>query len=53
MGISTSAFKDGGKIPLPYVMPGGGGKNISIPLESKNIPPSLCDYALCIKRGEA
>ncbi len=27
MEISSSAFKDGEKIPIPYVMPGAGMKN--------------------------
>jgi Raf kinase inhibitor-like YbhB/YbcL family protein len=45
MEISSPAFKDGEKIPMPYVMPGAGGKNISIPLTWKNVPAgtkSLC-----------
>jgi Raf kinase inhibitor-like YbhB/YbcL family protein len=45
MDISSSAFKDGEKIPIQYVMPGAGGKNISIPLTWKNVPAgtkSLC-----------
>ena len=29
MEISSSAFRDGEKIPIQYVMPGAGGKNIS------------------------
>ena len=28
MEITSSAFKDQGKIPIQYVMPGAGGKNI-------------------------
>ena len=45
MEISSPAFKDGGKIPIQYVMPGAGGGNISIPLTWKNVPAgtkSLC-----------
>jgi Raf kinase inhibitor-like YbhB/YbcL family protein len=45
MEISSTAFKDGEKIPIQYVMPGAGGKNISIPLAWKNVPAetrSLC-----------
>ncbi len=45
MEITSSAFKDGEKIPIQYVMPGAGGKNISIPLAWKNVPAgtkSLC-----------
>jgi len=28
MGISSTAFKDGGKIPIQYVMPGKAGYKI-------------------------
>lgn len=45
MEILSSAFKDGEKIPIQYVMPGAGGKNISIPLTWENVPSgtkSLC-----------
>ncbi len=38
MEITSSAFKDQEKIPTQYVMPGAGGKNISVPLSWKNIP---------------
>ena len=46
MEITSSAFKDQGKIPIPYVMPGAGGKNISIPLTWKNGPPGTKSFAL-------
>jgi len=46
MEISSSAFKDGEKIPIPYVMPGAGGKNISVPLSWKNAPPGTKSFAL-------
>jgi Raf kinase inhibitor-like YbhB/YbcL family protein len=46
MEISSSAFKDGGKIPIPYVMPGAGGKNISVPLSWKNTPSGTKSFAL-------
>jgi phosphatidylethanolamine-binding protein (PEBP) family uncharacterized protein len=36
MEISSAAFKDGDKIPIQYVMPGAGGKNVSVPLAWKN-----------------
>jgi hypothetical protein len=36
MEISSTAFKDGDKIPIQYVMPGAGGKNVSVPLAWKN-----------------
>src|SRR5512137_1963995 len=48
MEISSSAFKDGEKIPSQYVMPGAGGKNISIPLAWKNVPPGTKSFALSI-----
>jgi Raf kinase inhibitor-like YbhB/YbcL family protein len=48
MEISSSAFKDGEKIPIQYVMPGAGGKNISIPLAWKNVPPGTKSFALSI-----
>jgi len=48
MEISSSAFKDGGKIPIQYVMPGAGGKNISIPLSWKNAPSGTKSFALSI-----
>jgi len=48
MEISSSAFKDQGKIPIQYVMPGAGGKNISIPLSWKNIPSGTKSFALSI-----
>jgi Raf kinase inhibitor-like YbhB/YbcL family protein len=48
MEISSSAFKDRGKISMPYVMPGAGGKNISIPLSWKNAPAGTKSFALSI-----
>jgi Raf kinase inhibitor-like YbhB/YbcL family protein len=46
MEISSSAFKDGEKIPVRYVMPGAGGKNVSIPLNWKEVPPGTKSLAL-------
>ncbi len=46
MEITSSAFKDGEKIPIQYVMPGAGGKNISVPLSWKNIPSGVKSFAL-------
>jgi Raf kinase inhibitor-like YbhB/YbcL family protein len=46
MEISSSAFKDGEKIPVRYVMPGAGGKNISIPLTWKDVPQGTKSLAL-------
>src|SRR4030042_6810523 len=48
MEISSSAFKDGEKIPSQYGRPGAGGKNISIPLTWKNIPAGTKSFALSI-----
>ena len=46
MEISSSAFKDGEKVPIQYVMPGAGGKNISVPLSWKNIPSGTKSFAV-------
>ncbi len=46
MEISSFAFKDGEKIPIKYVMPGAGGKNISLPLSWKNIPTGTKSFTL-------
>ena len=48
MEITSAAFKDRGKIPIQYVMPGAGGRNISIPLGWKNIPSGTKSFALSI-----
>jgi Raf kinase inhibitor-like YbhB/YbcL family protein len=48
MEISSSAFKNGEKIPIQYVMPGAGGKNISIPLTWKASPQGTKSFALSI-----
>jgi len=48
MEITSSAFKDGEKIPIQYVMPGAGGKNISIPLSWKNAPAETKSFCLSI-----
>jgi len=48
MEISSAAFKDGEKIPIQYVMPGAGGKNISIPLTWKNVPSGMKSFCLSI-----
>jgi Raf kinase inhibitor-like YbhB/YbcL family protein len=46
MEITSSAFKDQGKIPIQYVMPGAGGKNLSIPISWKNVPAGTKSFAL-------
>jgi len=46
MEITSAAFKDGERIPTQYVMPGAGGKNISLPLSWKNVPSGTKSFAL-------
>jgi Raf kinase inhibitor-like YbhB/YbcL family protein len=46
MEITSTAFKNGEKIPIQYVMPGAGGKNISVPLVWKNVPQETKSLAL-------
>jgi Raf kinase inhibitor-like YbhB/YbcL family protein len=48
MDLASTAFKDQGRIPVQYVMPGAGGKNLSIPLEWKNAPEGTRSFALSI-----
>jgi len=48
MEITSAAFKDGGKIPIQYVMVPAGGKNLSLPLSWKNAPPGTKSFALSI-----
>jgi Raf kinase inhibitor-like YbhB/YbcL family protein len=48
MEISSTAFKDKERIQIQYVMPGAGGKNISIPLTWKNVPSGTRSFALSI-----
>jgi Raf kinase inhibitor-like YbhB/YbcL family protein len=48
MELISSAFRDGGKIPIRYVMPGAGGENISIPVTWKNPPSGTKSFALTI-----
>ncbi|MFZ5452790.1 MAG: YbhB/YbcL family Raf kinase inhibitor-like protein [Thermodesulfobacteriota bacterium] len=46
MKLSSTAFTDGGKIPVPYVMPGAGGQNTSVPLAWAVAPPGAQSFAL-------
>ena len=46
MEITSTAFKDGEKVPIQYVMAGAGGKNISVPLSWKNAPSGTKSFAL-------
>ena len=48
MEITSSAFKDQGKIPIQFVMPGAGGENISIPISWKNPPSGTKSFVLSI-----
>jgi Raf kinase inhibitor-like YbhB/YbcL family protein len=48
MEISSSAFKDGEKIPIQYVMVAAGGKNLSVPLSWKNAPPGIKSFTLAM-----
>ena len=46
MKLSSEAFKDGEKIPSQYVMPGAGGRNVSVPLTWANPPAGTQSFAL-------
>lgn len=48
MEILSSAFKDGENIPIKYVMPEAGGKNISVSLSWKIIPSGTKSYAFSV-----
>jgi Raf kinase inhibitor-like YbhB/YbcL family protein len=48
MQLSSAAFKDGGKIPIQYVMPAAGGKNVSLPLSWQKAPQGTQSFALTI-----
>ena len=48
MQLTSSAFTDGGKIPQPYVMPGAGGRNLSLPLAWSGAPAGTKSFALTI-----
>lgn len=48
MDLRSTAFADGGKIPQIYVMPGAGGKNLSLPLSWSGVPEGTQSFALSI-----
>ena len=48
MHITSSAFTDGGKIPIKYVMPGAGGQNRSVPLSWTGAPAGTQSFALAM-----
>ncbi len=48
MELRSAAFTDGGKIPKQYVMPGAGGKNLSLPFQWSGAPAGTQSFALAI-----
>ncbi len=48
MEITSPAFADKGTIPHKYVMPGAGGKNVSLPLSWSDVPAGTKSLALSI-----
>ncbi|MFI5331665.1 MAG: YbhB/YbcL family Raf kinase inhibitor-like protein [Desulfobaccales bacterium] len=48
MQLTSSAFTDGGKIPQQYVMPGAGGRNLSLPLAWSGAPAGAKSFAMTI-----
>jgi Raf kinase inhibitor-like YbhB/YbcL family protein len=48
MQITSSAFQDGDKIPLKYVMPGAGGQNVAVPLAWTGAPAGTQSFALAM-----
>jgi len=48
MEITSPAFKDKGRIPVQYVMPGAGGQNLSMPLTWKNVPAGTRSIVISI-----
>jgi Raf kinase inhibitor-like YbhB/YbcL family protein len=48
MELKSATFTDGAKIPHQYVMPGAGGKNLSLPFQWSGAPPGTQSFALAI-----
>lgn len=48
MNLKSAAFADGEKIPQIYVMPGAGGKNLSLPVAWSEVPAGTQSFALSI-----
>src|SRR5512135_302067 len=48
MQLTSTAFKDGAKIGIQYVMPGAGGKNLSLPVSWQNSPAGTKSFALSV-----
>lgn len=48
MEITSTTFNDKGMIPMKYVMPGAGGKNVSLPLYWSEVPSGTKSLALSI-----
>jgi hypothetical protein len=48
MRITSVAFADGGTIPPIHVMPGAGGRNISVPLAWNDLPAGTRSLALSL-----
>jgi Raf kinase inhibitor-like YbhB/YbcL family protein len=48
MQLTSSAFADGGKIPLKYVRSGAGGQNVSVPLTWSGAPAGTQSFALSV-----
>jgi Raf kinase inhibitor-like YbhB/YbcL family protein len=48
MEITSAAFANKSTIPIQYVMPGAGGKNVSLPLSWSDVPSGTKSLALAI-----